>query len=120
MSAPNYHVNSINWGNFGTPAWRPLQKASCPFKRGPQERWPSGLRRTLGKRVCGKPYRGFESHSLRQPGRRLQQSLRVFARELGRDVRVRARGLLRGLFVHLEAGLARPAALEIVPDGELQ
>src|SRR5436305_9123768 len=29
------------------------------------ERWPSGLRRTLGKRVCGKPYRGFESHSLR-------------------------------------------------------
>src|SRR5579872_5782887 len=30
------------------------------------ERWPSGLRRTLGKRVCGKPYRGFESHSLRQ------------------------------------------------------
>ena len=31
------------------------------------ERWPSGLRRTLGKRVCGKPYRGFESHSLRQP-----------------------------------------------------
>src|SRR5689334_14233453 len=35
--------------------------------RGPPERWPSGLRRTLGKRVCGKPYRGFESHSLRQP-----------------------------------------------------
>ncbi len=30
------------------------------------ERWPSGLRRTLGKRVCGQPYRGFESHSLRQ------------------------------------------------------
>jgi hypothetical protein len=25
-----------------------------------------GLRRTLGKRVCGKLYRGFESHSLRQ------------------------------------------------------
>jgi hypothetical protein len=23
------------------------------------------LRRTLGKRVCGKPYRGFESLSLR-------------------------------------------------------
>ena len=35
-----------------------------PMRRGP-ERWPSGLRRTLGKRVCGKPYRGFESHSLR-------------------------------------------------------
>src|SRR5262249_41355368 len=31
------------------------------------EGWPSGLRRTLGKRVYGKPYRGFESHSLRQP-----------------------------------------------------
>jgi hypothetical protein len=30
------------------------------------ERWPSGLRRTLGKRVYGKPYRGFESHPLRQ------------------------------------------------------
>jgi hypothetical protein len=29
------------------------------------EGWPSGLRRTLGKRVYGKPYRGFESHSLR-------------------------------------------------------
>ena len=29
------------------------------------ERWPSGLRRTLGKRVYGKPYRGFESRSLR-------------------------------------------------------
>ena len=37
-----------------------------PFKRGHPERWPSGLRRTLGKRVCGKLYRGFESHSLRQ------------------------------------------------------
>src|SRR5262249_33871304 len=33
----------------------------------PAEGWPSGLRRTLGKRVYGKPYRGFESHSLRQP-----------------------------------------------------
>jgi hypothetical protein len=36
----------------------------CPLDD--QEGWPSGLRRTLGKRVCGKPYRGFESHSLRQ------------------------------------------------------
>src|ERR1700739_2151108 len=34
----------------------------------PQEGWPSGLRRTLGKRVCVKAYRGFESHSLRQEG----------------------------------------------------
>ena len=32
----------------------------------PAEGWPSGLRRTLGKRVCVKAYRGFESHSLRQ------------------------------------------------------
>ena len=30
------------------------------------ERWPSGLRRTLGKRVKGQLFRGFESHSLRQ------------------------------------------------------
>ena len=30
------------------------------------ERWPSGLRRTLGKRVYPHRYRGFESHSLRQ------------------------------------------------------
>jgi hypothetical protein len=44
---------------------RRLQKSSRPFKTGHPERWPSGLRRTLGKRVCGKPYRGFESHSLR-------------------------------------------------------
>jgi hypothetical protein len=56
----------MNWGNFSDLARPPLQNQSCPFKRGPPERWPSGLRRTLGKRVCGKPYRGFESHSLRQ------------------------------------------------------
>jgi hypothetical protein len=55
----------MNWGNFRRRARPPLQNQSCPFKRGPPERWPSGLRRTLGKRVCGKPYRGFESHSLR-------------------------------------------------------
>ena len=30
-----------------------------------KERWPSGWRRTLGKRVCGWPYRGFESHPFR-------------------------------------------------------
>src|SRR5262249_13283200 len=38
--------------------------------------WPSGLRRTLGKRVYGKPYRGFESHSLRHnhPGSRAATS----------------------------------------------
>jgi hypothetical protein len=46
-----------------------LQNSPCRFKRGPKERWPSGLRRTLGKRVCGKLYRGFESHSLRHIGR---------------------------------------------------
>src|ERR1700680_999594 len=43
---------------------------TCKSRHGPSrevhpERWPSGLRRTLGKRVGGKPYRGFESHSLR-------------------------------------------------------
>ncbi len=30
------------------------------------ERWPSGLRRTLGKRVKRQLFHGFESHSLRQ------------------------------------------------------
>ena len=65
--ASKYPIFSINWGNLSKPARAPLQKPSCPFKRGPPERWPSGLRRTLGKRVCGKPYRGFESHSLRHP-----------------------------------------------------
>src|SRR5882672_6452426 len=66
LDATNYQINSMNWGNFSGRARRPLQNRPCPFKRGPPERWPSGLRRTLGKRVCGKPYRGFESHSLRQ------------------------------------------------------
>jgi hypothetical protein len=40
--------------------------AASPALRSTPEGWPSGLRRTLGKRVYGKPYRGFESHSLRQ------------------------------------------------------
>src|SRR5438270_9155755 len=43
------------------------------------EGWPSGLRRTLGKRVYGKPYRGFESHSLRQIYLRSLDSLRSLA-----------------------------------------
>lgn len=30
-----------------------------------EEGWPSGLRRTLGKRVCGQPYRGFKSRPFR-------------------------------------------------------
>src|SRR5206468_10311106 len=64
-TGPNYQINSMNWGNYSDGTRPPLQNHSYPFKRGPPERWPSGLRRTLGKRVCGKPYRGFESHSLR-------------------------------------------------------
>ena len=41
--------------------WRAIVRAlACP------ERWPSGLRRTPGTRVCVQAYRGFESHSLRQ------------------------------------------------------
>ena len=40
-------------------------RASATIVRPDPERWPSGLRRTLGKRVCVKAYRGFESHSLR-------------------------------------------------------
>ena len=39
---------------------------SSPSEREP-EGWPSGRRRTPGKCVCGKPYRGFESRPLRQP-----------------------------------------------------
>lgn len=57
-------------------AWTPAQGIACqrafdgysaPLRelRG-MERWPSGLRRSLGKRVYGKPYRGFESLPLRQ------------------------------------------------------
>ena len=49
----------------------------CPMARmlllgralGVLERWPSGLRRTLGKRVCVKAYPGFESLSLRHDPR---------------------------------------------------
>ena len=53
-------------GNFSAMA----PALTCKTRHAPSreehpERWPSGLRRTLGKRVCGKPYRGFESHSLR-------------------------------------------------------
>src|ERR1700752_1877088 len=44
----------------------------------------------------------------------------VFARKLRGDVRVGAPSLLLGFFVHLEAGLARPAPLQIVFDAELQ
>src|SRR6266481_4797268 len=49
----------------------------APSREEHPERWPSGLRRTLGKRVCGKPYRGFESHSLRQIVRRAVISLAI-------------------------------------------
>ena len=45
----------------------PAAYAKVKQKDHPQERWPSGLRRTLGKRVYFNEYRGFESHSLRQP-----------------------------------------------------
>ena len=37
------------------------------FKSFKMERWPSGLRRTLGKCVYCQRYRGFESHPLRHP-----------------------------------------------------
>src|SRR5258708_33703388 len=48
----------------------------APSREEHPERWPSGLRRTLGKRVCGKPYRGFESHSLRHLSKRSAIELR--------------------------------------------
>ena len=34
-------------------------------REGYADRWPSGLRRTLGKRVRGQTLRGFESRSVR-------------------------------------------------------
>ena len=60
------------YNNFNT-LWKWLLRSSPSLakvrarlqEKAAPERWPSGLRRTLGKRVCGKPYRGFESHSLR-------------------------------------------------------
>ncbi len=42
------------------------------------ERWPSGLRRTLGKRVKSKLFHGFESHSLRHFYDRKRIFLTVF------------------------------------------
>ena len=42
-----------------------LPLPSLLFSALPPEGWPSGLRRTLGKRVYVNGYRGFESHSLR-------------------------------------------------------
>src|ERR1700727_464882 len=60
------------YNNFNT-LWKWLLRSSPSLakvrarlqEKAAPERWPSGLRRTLGKRVCGKPSRGFESHSLR-------------------------------------------------------
>jgi hypothetical protein len=48
------------------PRWLDLYAAAAMFRVRTTESWPSGLRRTLGKRVCVKAYRGFESHTLRQ------------------------------------------------------
>src|SRR5262249_1039955 len=44
----------------------PTRRASYTFAPPLAESCPSGLRSTLGKRVCGKPYPGFESLTLRQ------------------------------------------------------
>src|SRR5690349_2033940 len=66
------------------------------------EGWPSGLRRTLGKRVYGKPYRGFESHSLRH--RLLKSGSRD---EVGRDVAAVELHALE----HFELGLERLSLL---------
>ena len=51
--AIKYQAVSISYGNSRDWRHAHLQKSPCPFKRGDPERWPSGLRRTLGKRVCG-------------------------------------------------------------------
>jgi hypothetical protein len=60
------------------PSLRSLAKCVRPLQERRQERWPSGLRRTLGKRVCGKLYRGFESHSLRHFYATALPSIRLF------------------------------------------
>src|SRR5438477_4611092 len=61
------HGASPSWGK-GVVAARPtLVRLRRVIIVPAPEGWPSGLRRTLGKRVYGKPYRGFESHSLRHP-----------------------------------------------------
>ena len=55
-------------GSLSEPSWSRDEAANyVRFKETdhPAERWPSGLRRTLGKRVYFNEYRGFESHSLR-------------------------------------------------------
>jgi hypothetical protein len=56
---------NISWKISPARAALPCKNPQPPSRGGNVERWPSGLRRTLGKRVCGKLYRGFESHSLR-------------------------------------------------------
>jgi hypothetical protein len=68
------NVHWVNWAVSFAPmrATANAERVSHPSVqryiacRNTSEGWPSGLRRTLGKRVYGKPYRGFESHSLRQ------------------------------------------------------
>src|SRR3979411_3510460 len=78
IKTSNYPGHSIICGNLRRRRRSRLQKSSCPFKTGHPESGPRGVRRTLGKRVCGKPYRGFESHSLRQLGRSRVLSERTY------------------------------------------
>src|SRR5688572_13864628 len=62
-------TGAMDLDNVASPAgFQGIQRgltACCDLKiargsgmTGPLERWPSGLRRSLGKRVYGKPYRG--------------------------------------------------------------
>ena len=45
---------------------KPLSRTILPYDFGAEERWPSGRRRRFAKPLYGqKPYRGFESLSLR-------------------------------------------------------
>src|SRR5919198_1503766 len=64
---------------WGTPVCRSTARGYIEGRKR-AEGWPSGLRRTLGKRVYGKPYRGFESHSLRQNNVRRRSPLSRIAR----------------------------------------
>lgn len=73
---------SKNLRKFPLPPPLSLAKSAPSLQeRALPERWPSGLRRTLGKRVCGKPYRGFESHSLRHFAPKFRTSKRRQARK---------------------------------------
>lgn len=74
------------------------------------ERCPRGLRSTPGKRVYGKPYRGFESPSLRHTFRAEIQPLPVsFLRSEGRAAQMAFFGALKPGLSSWQPGFFLPA-----------